>query len=205
MGGYGSGRRYGSKSTTGDYLQLDVRRLQRDGFLERRFAFNWQWTRSGEPVGNINIRPEEDRVVLSYRHRRPGQEWESKEYSVPLERRCCHYGGERVWFRCPALGCGRRVAILYGGAVYACRHCHQLAYQSQRESFSDRAARRVEAIRARLGGWGTIFDPTPWRPKGMHHTTYQRLAQEYETARYNSVIEFAGRMGMLPEDALELA
>jgi hypothetical protein len=89
--------------------------------------------------------------VLSYRHRRPGQEWESKEYPVLLKRTCCHYGGERVWFRCPALECGRRVAILYGGAVYACPHCYRLAYQSQRESFSDRAATRVEAIRERLG------------------------------------------------------
>jgi ferritin-like metal-binding protein YciE len=39
----------------------------------------------------------------------------------------------------------------------------------------------------------------------MHQTTYQRLAQEYEIARYNSVIEFAGRMGMLAGEALELA
>ena len=109
MGGYGSGRRYGAKETTGDYLRLDVRRLQRDGCLERRFAFNWRWSRNGEPVGNIGIRPEEDRVILSYRHRRRGQEWESKEYPVLLERTRCHYGGERVWFRCPALGCGRRV------------------------------------------------------------------------------------------------
>jgi hypothetical protein len=79
-----------------------------------------------------------------------------------------------------------------------------LAYQSQRESFSDRAATRVERIRERLGGSGTIFDPTPSRPKGMHFTTYRRLAREYETARYNSVIEFAARMGMLPGEALGL-
>ena len=78
------------------------------------------------------------------------------------------------------------------------------SYQSQRQSFSDRVATLVETIWGRLGGWGTVFDPTPWRPKGMHHTTYRRLVREYETARYNSVIEFARRMGMLPDDALEL-
>jgi hypothetical protein len=28
-------------------------------------------------------------------------------------------------FICPAAGCGRRVAILYGGGNFACRHCYQ--------------------------------------------------------------------------------
>ncbi len=38
----------------------------------------------------------------------------------------------------------------------------------------------------------------------MHRTTYRRLVWKYETARYDSVVEFAARMGMLPNDALEL-
>ena len=48
-----------------------------------------------------------------------------------LSRSSCHYGGERPWFLCPH--CGRRVAILYGGAVFACRTCYGLAYEVQRE------------------------------------------------------------------------
>ena len=36
-------------------------------------------------------------------------------------------------FICPAAGCGRRVAILYRGGIFACRHCYRLAYASSRE------------------------------------------------------------------------
>ena len=74
MGGYGSGKRWGAKNTTGDYLSLDVRRLQRDGLLERRYSFNWRWSRNGESAGNIDIRPDTDRVTLSYRHRSRGED-----------------------------------------------------------------------------------------------------------------------------------
>lgn len=55
-----------------------------------------------------------------------------------ISRTNCHYGGERFWFICPfsASGkyCGRRVAKLYlggGGKYFACRHCYNLAYESQ--------------------------------------------------------------------------
>ncbi|CZG10327.1 TPA: hypothetical protein JBE46_02375 [Legionella pneumophila subsp. pneumophila] len=67
----------------------------------------------------------------------------------------CRFGGERPWFICPAKGCQRRVAILYSGSIYACRHCHQLAYTSQREADYDRALRQAEKIRGeiRLGYW----------------------------------------------------
>lgn len=178
MGGYGSGRRYGSKSTTGEYRQLDIRRLERDGFLEHRFAFRWQWSRNGEPVGNIHVRPEEGRVVLSYRHRTHSQEWESKEYPVLLERTRCHYGGERSWFLCPARGCGRRVAILYGGNIFACRRCYHLAYESQNESPRYRDLSRTQNIRIRLGGSGSMADSFPDKPTGMHWKTYKKLESQ---------------------------
>ena len=72
MGGWGSGKRWSSKSTTSDYIKLDVRRLQRDSVLDRRYAFSWKWTRDGEPVGDIVIRPEDDRMILTYRSRSGG-------------------------------------------------------------------------------------------------------------------------------------
>jgi hypothetical protein len=47
--------------------------------LERRTTASWQWTRNDEPYANIRIRPEPDRVVLSYRHPSGGNDWQSKE------------------------------------------------------------------------------------------------------------------------------
>ncbi len=88
-----------------------------------------------------------------------------------------HLGGKRPWFLCP--GCGRRVAKLYVESLFQCRHCLQLAYQSQREGHLDRLLRRKDKIRKRLG-WE---DGTEYRkPKGMHRKTYWWLVGEYEEA-----------------------
>ena len=49
---------------------------------------------------------------------------------------------------CLGVGCGRRVAILYGlGKYFLCRHCYDLRYESKREDKKGRALRRVQKIR----------------------------------------------------------
>lgn len=181
MGGWGSGRRFDSKSTTDDYIRLDVRRLQRDSVLERRYPFSWKWTRNGKPAGDIVIRPESDRVFLIYRSRTRGGDWENLEYPVQLERMSCHLGGERVWFRCPARGCGRRAAILYGGRIFACRTCQDLAYECQHEQPHYRALRKAQNLSIRLGGDGCVMDPV-YRPKGMHQRTFASFERRYDHA-----------------------
>jgi hypothetical protein len=62
------------------------------------------------------MRAEQDRVILIYRHRSGDAEWKDEHYAVRIVRTPCNLGGLRPWFICPAVGCGRRVAILYGGA-----------------------------------------------------------------------------------------
>jgi len=56
-----------------------------------------------------------------------------------------------------------------GGAwIFACRHCHQLAYFSSREDAGDRAARRrAERLRARLGWEPGILNGEGGKPKWM--------------------------------------
>ncbi len=182
MGGLGSGRGWqGGKNTTNDMRALDIRRLQRGGLLTAGRAFGWQWTRNGEEVASIQIRAEADRLILSYRTRRD-DEWQPMEYSVHLQWTGCNLGGRRAWFLCPANGCGRRVAILYGGSIFACRHCHNLVYTCQREADHDRAARRADRIRERLG-WepGILNGVGGGKPKGMHWRTFERLQAEHDT------------------------
>jgi hypothetical protein len=203
MGGWGSGRRRSSKATTLDYLELDVRRLQRDGLLEVRRSFNWRWTRNGEPVADINIIPENDRVVLIYRTQQSDQERTEQNYPVLLERTPCNYGGERVWFRCPVAGCGRRAAILYGEKIFACRFCRHLAYPCQNASSERRAISRANVFRERLGDRGSIFDPFPLRPKGMHLRTYYGLGWRYENAALKALKRVGCKLGMTFEDATE--
>lgn len=197
MGGMGSGRRGQSgKSTTGSMRALDVRRLQRDGLLTPGGSFGWSWTRNGDTVASIQIRAETNRVVLDYRSRDYSGEWQQMEYPVYLEWTGCALGGQRVWFQCPGQ-CGRRVAILYGGRKFACRHCHKLAYECQRETYDDRAMRRADTIRVRLGWRPGIANPIGGKPKGMHWRTYLRLMKEYNAFANTSWAGAAERLGLL--------
>src|SRR6202047_5304092 len=118
MGGPGSGNRwrYGAKSATDDYRTLDVRRWAREGVLRPGYWGGWHWTRNGETVASIQMRAEQDRVILIYRHRSGDGEWKDEQYPVRIVRTACNLGGWRAWFICPAVGCGRRVAVLYGGS-----------------------------------------------------------------------------------------
>jgi hypothetical protein len=183
MGRSGSGRHYhcGSKSTTDDYRSLDVRRLQRGGLLEPGLSYFQQWLRSDEVVAKIGIRTEADRINLSYRNKSGGEEWQDMNYPVYLDYTACTYGGRRVWFICPAVGCGRRVAVLYSGKVFACRHCHNLVYESQRESSTDQKSRKADKIRKRLGWQPGILNANGVKPPGMRWKTYELLCAEYDT------------------------
>src|SRR5271169_4868216 len=182
MGGSGSGRCWERvKATTAQYCQFDIRFWQRDGLLKPGNSFNSQWTCDGRQIASMGVRVEFGRLILSYSHRRHDWEpWRAVEVWVPLAWTRCNYGGSRVWLRCPLRGCGRRVAILYLGDLPACRHCHNLAYYSQRQEAYSRAMTRAQAIRRRLGGSIDMFEMFPFRPKGMHERTYLRLHLAYE-------------------------
>ena len=180
MGNSNSGN-HGGKRTTRDMRTLDVRKLQRDGQLQADRWLSWSWSQWGEVVATLAFKVETDHVMLHYR-RKAGDTWKpSMDYPVRLAWTTCHYGGQRVWWLCPGVGCGRRVAVLYGGSVFACRHCQKLAYKSQRETPDDRATRRANKLRARLG-WvpGVIHGPGS-KPKGMHWRTFWRLHAIHDT------------------------
>lgn len=198
MGGLGSGRRwhFGANDMTDDYRSIDVRRWRRDGLLAPQQAFGWQWSRHGEVVASIRVRTEPDRVILTYRHRSGGEDWQDESYPVYLDWTPCHLGGQRPWFLCPARGCGRRVAILYGGAIFACRHCYRLAYPSQRETPDDQAARRADWIRERLGWEPGILNGNGLKPKGMHWRTFERLTAEHDAFVQESLAGMARRFGI---------
>lgn len=198
MGGMGSGRRWcsGSRPTTDNYRALDVRRWAREGMLRAGHWGGWEWTRNGKVRASIQMRAEADRVILMYRHRTVGGEWKDEQYPVYIVRTMCYLGGSRPWFICPARDCGRRVAILYGGGIFACRHCHQLAYRSTREDAGDRAARRANRIRARLGWKRGFFNGAGWKPKGMHWTTFDRLTARHEALTQVTLAEIAAQLNL---------
>ena len=198
MGGFGSGR-HGGKRTTGDMWALDIRKVQRAGRLAPGQSFNWQWSRNREPMANINILTDTDRVTLDYRTRDQGGEWQSMNYPVQLSWTSCNFGGQRAWWHCPAVGCGRRVAVLYGGKVYACRHCQKLAYRSQREQLHDRAGSKANKLRDRLNWEAGILNGNGIKPKGMHWATFERLEAQHDALVNQTMAGMMAKFGPLRE------
>ncbi len=191
MGGFGSGRR-GGRDVTADYRRLDVRKLHRAGVLVPGWIGGWQWSRRGEKTADIGIEVGEGSIRLRYSIKNTG---EQKDYDVGLSYTGCNYGGARPWFLCPC--CGRRVAVLYGGAVFACRHCYKLAYQVQRESDNNRVARRLDAIRERLGWPDGFLNGDGWKPKGMHWRTFYKLRAEHDQLKGAVLGGWARQFGIL--------
>ncbi len=84
----------------------------------------------------------------------------------------------------------------YGpGKYFLCRHCYDLRYESQRENKTYGALRRARKIRERLGG--SMMEPFPERPKGMHHDTYMRLFWEYHEAQMEELAVIRERLDKL--------
>lgn len=118
-------------------------------------------------------------------------------YPVRLDWTNCTLGGRRAWLLCPARGCGRRVALLYigGAGIFACRHCYKLAYASQRERPDDRAARRADRIRDRLGWGAGILNGEGDKTKGMHWRTFERLVAQHDAHVEAALAGMVRRLG----------
>lgn len=198
MGGIGSGRRpgYSGKRTTEDSLPLDIRRLRRAGALNPGREVAWQWTVNDRVHASIQIRADEWQVTLSYLHTPRGGSAESVSQTVRLETTPCALGGRRQWFTCPV--CSRRVAVIYGvGRLFACRQCNGLAYSCQAESADDRAARRADRLRKKLGWEPGILNGPGLKPKGMHWRTYERLLAQHNNFVGASLAGMARKLGLL--------
>jgi hypothetical protein len=184
MGGYGSGpTSYRQKAE--DCRSLDVNRLHREGCLKPGMQGNWIWSRDGEQVARIGYKAEDGRLILDYRVRQNGGDWEPIAETIRITHADCNYGNARPYFMCPGVvngrRCGRRVGKLFLGRQYfLCRHCYDITYSSQSEPRYDRMLRRANKLRMALGGEpGTAYWIAP-KPKGMWHRTYQRKQFEIE-------------------------
>lgn len=197
MGGRGSGNwcRWGSKTTTESQHQIDIRWLKKQRYLRPGTAGSLSWSWGDEQTGSIGFRMEYERMILNYRHRPHGGDWENVEQAISFDRTSCNYGGYRTWFLCPR--CWKRVAILYGaGKYFLCRHCYDFTYSSQQESRSDRLMRKARKIRARLRASNNLMESILFKPKNMHQKTFDRLRREADHANTLSLIIMGQRLGI---------
>lgn len=114
---------------------------------------------------------------------------ECREYiEIKLSRKRNGYGGEQLFFLCPA--CGRRIRYLYlTGKTFLCRKCSRLNYQSQQETQSDSMYyyhKGVSLVEKHLDTWPrvrpdgfTFCDWVPDRPRYMHQTKYRRYLARF--------------------------
>ncbi len=189
MGGPGSGNRmrFGSKFTTGERCSLDVRHLAKEGALRPGYTGLWRWTRDGQAMASIQLQTEQSRLIFTYRHGGVSGEWKNEHCLVRIAHTRCNLGGSRAWFLCPTVDCGRRVALLYSGDTFVCRHCSRLVYASQREDAAQRAASQADKIRTQLGWQPGILNPSGDIPKGMHRQTFFRLQRRIESLTRESL------------------
>jgi hypothetical protein len=122
MGGIGSGPRGPFKTTTRALPRMDIRGWAR--VLGR-----------GDTACVVKLTDPTGGVIATHQ--------------VPLTWTPCGWGGVRPWFLCPI--CRGRAAVLYCREAPACRRCARLVYPSTREDPADRALRRANEVRARLG------------------------------------------------------
>jgi hypothetical protein len=197
MGGFGSGNCWQKgKTTTNRMLTLDIRRLQRYGLFRTTCGLTLEGWREGKAFP-VAVQAWDDFVSL--KHSIPGMGGREKEstYLVALEWTSCNFGGRRPWFVCPASGCERRVAILYAGLTFTCRHCQNLVYACQRENGVWRAHRRAGKLENRLGWRDGAYD----KPKGMHWRTFDRLKAQH---KYFADTAWVGMMAEAERLAKEL-
>lgn len=185
---YGAGRP-GWHAKTGQFCRLDIGWMKRHGALKPGYMATWQWGKDGL---SAKLSTHADAVTVSYRFRfREG--WKTVSQEIKLERTPCHYGGERIWLRCPR--CHRRAVHIYLYGWPMCRQCARLVYPSQSEGESERSWRRSRKIERQLAP-----DGSEWcvgeRPKGMRQKTYDRLVEAYwaeESYRDELLCAFAMR------------
>ena len=183
MGGLGSGRRKDrARKTLESCRVLDVNRLSKKGCLRPGCFSVCRWA-VGDEVVSVNLRAEADRVHLYYTMQVGDGGVEDVTETIPVIHLRCRFGGSRAYFICPGprngTDCGRRITKLHLSQRYfLCRHCNQLAYASQFEQPLQRALRRANKNRQRLGISVGIAEPLPDKPRGMWARTYGQLLNE---------------------------
>ncbi|MGH6673882.1 MAG: hypothetical protein ACRECV_18185 [Xanthobacteraceae bacterium] len=157
-------------------LSLDVRELRRKGALAPAATGTLTWDRDGDAVAPVGFRIDTAGLVLAY-DAYEGDSQRAIEQRVLLSSVPVALGGERTYFVCPGAECRRRVAMLYFmRGAFRCRRCHGLAYECQREDATQRARRRANKHRARLGWpeWRMLAQRLAARPKRRWRTTFRQ-------------------------------
>ena len=186
--------RIASHGVCENHRKLDTTTLARNGLLSGSGTLTWSSDGSQVAVSGYG-----NGLRLTF-----AVDDEAIVERIKISKTRPHLGGERCWFLCP--GCDRRITALYQVKYFRCRHCHDLRYQSQRETPRFRAISRIQRLRMKLGGSANLLDKRPARPRYMHARTYQRLlkAEAATTKAYIIMVSHrANRLSYYPGDGAD--
>ena len=136
-----------SNKTEADHLKkVEIWWLKKNDYLVglKNGIIEWKNPFGKSRIG-ITVSTMDDDHYIQFRYTQTELNGEKKDfdYKVGLTSTACNYGNKRWWFVCPlkidGVSCGRRVGVLYkNGDYFGCRHCHDLTYQSKKESRSSK-------------------------------------------------------------------
>ena len=176
MGGCGSGYRRDKHLTVDDYPCLDIRQLQRAGYLVPGHSHTTQLIHDTYTESYTTRTTSDNTLIINCRV--GNKKANSVTYKFSFEQAPCNFGGKRSFFLCPH--CGKRVCLIYCVDQWGCRHCHDLPYPCQGEKAEDRYTRQVNKIREKLGWEQGILNPAGNKPKRMHRDKFNRLVSKQE-------------------------
>lgn len=143
MGGPRSGREaHVYSGVVEDCLSLDVNKLVRGSIVRQGCqsggAIEWKSTLRTPSIGyESQCYMKNGYIRLQYRTSCLGMDDRVLNYNVELMTTKPNFGGVRWWFVCPNPECNRMVVKLHqppGVEYFLCRTCHNLTYQSCRDS-----------------------------------------------------------------------
>ncbi|MBI1254761.1 MAG: hypothetical protein GC196_10505 [Hyphomonas sp.] len=198
MGGLGSGghNNKGRRVVEGQY-RLDASDLKRRGLYRTGNISHIYWKGSDNAPGpSLKVIGGEDAITLAYSWKRGQEPWQQHQERVALRHHQRHFGGCETYFLCPRCAC--TVKRLYGASVrYLCRTCHNLVHASTQERPGNRATRKNQKLRRRVGAEIGLGDEIGPKPKGMHQKTFERISEQIHAAEsevYDDVLMMINRM-----------
>ncbi len=146
---------------------LDVAYLSRHGHLDVGSWKRLYWRQSGQVRLKGLVKAFDDHLTIDIGFH---THW------IALTQTPCHFGGQRRWFVCPR--CGNRMAVLYmRHGRFACRHCQQIAYQSQSGDADDRLIWRHHNLSHKLRN----LKSQPIRSRRRIQHNFLEAAWQYDT------------------------
>lgn len=137
---------YSNRLTTDECKAITIKFLNKHRYFDGGIRWGgMNWSRNGTKTGSIGFvistleSDESIRFQYTYTDRHTNEKAEL-DYKAPLTSTACHFGSRRWWFICPLVvngkACNRRVGVLYlaSSKYFGCRHCHNLTYESCKES-----------------------------------------------------------------------